>query len=65
MERTEKHFYDLRDLGWDKEYENEYKRCSGTYDVGRVAVQYKNLYKVYWAKGTAGLDIRENELRNC
>jgi hypothetical protein len=38
-------------LGWDKEYENEYKRCSGTYDVGRVAVQYKNLYKVYWAKG--------------
>jgi|LFRM01.2.fsa_nt_gb ribosome biogenesis GTPase len=51
MERTEKHFYDLRDLGWDKEYENEYKRCSGTYDVGRVAVQYKNLYKVYWAKG--------------
>ena len=40
--------YNLNDLGWNGQFANEYAEV---YDIGRVAVQYKNLYKVYCEKG--------------
>lgn len=43
--------YALNDLGWDQQYEKEYFKYRDTYDVARVSVQYKNLYKVICAKG--------------
>ncbi len=43
--------YNLNDLGWNKQFANEYAPYREVYDMGRVAVQYKNLYKVYCEKG--------------
>lgn len=43
--------YKLKDLGWNGRFANEYSPYSDLFDIGRVAVQYKNLYKVYSEKG--------------
>ena len=43
--------YNLSDLGWNQQYASEYDEFSSVYDIGRVAVQYKNLYKVFCEKG--------------
>lgn len=37
----------LRALGWNEDLEKEYTGISCSYEVGRVAVEYKGLYKIY------------------
>lgn len=39
--------FDLKALGWNEELENEFEAYRDTCSVGRVAVEYKGLYRVY------------------
>lgn len=39
--------YNLNDLGWNDELEKQFEELKYSYDVGRVAAQYKGLYRLY------------------
>lgn len=43
--------YDLLDLGWNEGFQNEYDMFKENYEVGRVSVEYKNLYRIYTQNG--------------
>lgn len=43
--------YNLNDLGWNTRFASEYEQFRNDYDIGRIAVQYKNLYKVFSENG--------------
>lgn len=43
--------YNLYDLGWNERLEKEFEQYRNFYSVGRIAVEYKNLYKVYSEQG--------------
>lgn len=43
--------YNLYSLGWNKNLEEQYQQYKQRYDVGRVAVEYKSLYKVLCQNG--------------
>jgi len=39
--------HSLSALGWNKDLEKEFADISSSYEVGRVAIEYKSLYKIY------------------
>lgn len=39
--------YSLSALGWNEDLEKEFADISSSYEVGRVAIEYKGLYKIY------------------
>ncbi len=43
--------YNLYDLGWNESFEKEIEQNSDSYTIGRVAVEYRNLYKIYTENG--------------
>jgi ribosome biogenesis GTPase len=43
--------YNLKELGWNDTLQKEYDCCEEKLTVGRIAVEYKNMYKVYCEKG--------------
>lgn len=43
--------YTLKELGWNDTLQKEYDCCSEKLTIGRVAIEYKNMYKVYSEKG--------------
>jgi ribosome biogenesis GTPase / thiamine phosphate phosphatase len=43
--------YSLVDLGWNEVLEKEFDGYKEQYSIGRVAVEYKNLYKIYCEDG--------------
>jgi len=63
--------YNLHELGWNTNLEREYRPFKDTYDVGRVAVVYQDIYKIYTEQGEKlavlpgkilHLDIESHEL---
>lgn len=43
--------FNLYDLGWNESFEQEIEQYNDAYSIGRVAVEYRNLYKVYTEEG--------------
>jgi ribosome biogenesis GTPase / thiamine phosphate phosphatase len=43
--------YNLNELGWNKDLEKELMQFRGEYSIGRIAVEYKNMYKVFCEEG--------------
>lgn len=43
--------YNLYDLGWNEELSKQYEGLLNSYTIGRVAVEYKGMYKIYCEKG--------------
>lgn len=43
--------YNLYDLGWNESLEKEFTQYKEKYCVGRVAIEYRELYKVYTEQG--------------
>lgn len=41
----------LQELGWNEVLDKEYDSLKESYKVGRVAVEYKNMYKLYTSDG--------------
>lgn len=46
---TNKH--NLFNLGWNESLEKEFEQYRDSYCVGRIAIEYKNIYKVYTEQG--------------
>ena len=44
--------YDLYDLGWNESLNKEIKQYGDEYSIGRVAVEYRSLYKIYTENGS-------------
>jgi ribosome biogenesis GTPase len=43
--------YNLYDLGLNDRLEKEFEAFKASYSIGRVAIEYKNLYKIYCEEG--------------
>ncbi len=43
--------YNLYDLGWNESLEKQFEQYKDSYCIGRVAVEYRNLYKVHTEQG--------------
>lgn len=43
--------YNLYDLGWNERFEKEFEPFKEDYQIGRVAVEYKGLYRIYCEQG--------------
>lgn len=43
--------YNLYDLGWNEDLKKEFEQYSNEYSIGRVAVEYRNLYRIYTDNG--------------
>lgn len=43
--------YNLYELGWNKDLEKEFAQFGGDYSIGRIAVEYKNMYKIFCEDG--------------
>lgn len=43
--------YSLNELGWNEALYAEYKDLISSYTIGRVAIEYKGMYKVFTEKG--------------
>lgn len=43
--------YNLYDLGWNENFEEEFEQYRDFYSIGRIVVEYRSLYKVYTEQG--------------
>lgn len=43
--------YNLYDLGWNENFVKKIEQYGDAYSIGRVAVEYRNLYKIYTENG--------------
>lgn len=43
--------YNLYDLGWNENFKDDVKQYGDEYSIGRVVVEYRNLYKIYTENG--------------
>jgi ribosome biogenesis GTPase len=45
--------HNIKNLGWNENLEREFSKYKDLYTVGRIAVEYKHIYKVYLEEGEA------------
>lgn len=45
--------HNIKNLGWNESLEREFSEYRDLYTVGRIAVEYKHIYKVYLEEGEA------------